>query len=61
MNISGTKKDWDTPCIGICSTTTGDKVCRGCGRSLEEIRQWVSLDRAERVAVNLIAKKRMGK
>ena len=61
MNISGHKQPWDIPCIGICSTTTGDIVCRGCGRNLEEIRQWVSLDREERVAVNLIAKKRIGK
>lgn len=29
-----------TPCIGICSTTFGDSVCRGCRRYLHEIVDW---------------------
>lgn len=29
-----------TPCIGICSTTYGDLVCRGCKRFAHEIVQW---------------------
>lgn len=29
-----------TPCIGICSTTYGDVVCRGCKRFLHEIIDW---------------------
>ena len=29
-----------TPCIGICSTTYGDVVCRGCKRFAHEIDQW---------------------
>jgi len=29
-----------TPCIGICSTTYGDLVCRGCKRFSHEIVQW---------------------
>ncbi|ENW48658.1 hypothetical protein F917_02530 [Acinetobacter baumannii NIPH 67] len=29
-----------TPCIGKCSTTFGDDVCRGCRRFSEEIIQW---------------------
>ena len=29
-----------TPCVGICSTTYGDDVCRGCKRfSFEVIKQ----------------------
>ena len=31
------------PCIGVCSTTTGDKVCRGCKRTVAEIRDWATL------------------
>lgn len=29
-----------TPCVGICSTTYGDLVCRGCKRFAHEITQW---------------------
>ncbi len=29
-----------TPCIGICSTTYGDLVCRGCKRFAHEIVDW---------------------
>jgi predicted Fe-S protein YdhL (DUF1289 family) len=29
-----------TPCIGICSTTYGDLVCRGCKRFAHEIVAW---------------------
>ena len=28
------------PCIGRCTTTTGDHICKGCGRTVEEIRDW---------------------
>jgi predicted Fe-S protein YdhL (DUF1289 family) len=30
----------DTPCIAICSTSQGDEVCKGCGRSFEEVQLW---------------------
>jgi len=29
-----------TPCVGICSTTYGDIVCRGCRRYLHEVVEW---------------------
>jgi len=40
-----------TPCIGICSTTYGDLVCRGCKRFAHEIVGWnaFSADQRERV------------
>ena len=28
------------PCVGICSCTLGDPVCRGCGLTDEEVRDW---------------------
>ena len=30
----------DAPCIAICSTSQGDAVCKGCGRSFEEVQHW---------------------
>jgi predicted Fe-S protein YdhL (DUF1289 family) len=29
-----------TPCIGVCSTSIGDTVCRGCKRFMHEIIGW---------------------
>lgn len=30
----------DAPCIAICSTTQGDDLCKGCGRTFEEVQHW---------------------
>jgi hypothetical protein len=32
----------DAPCIAICSTSQGDAICKGCGRTFEEVQ---ALDR----------------
>jgi len=52
VNINGDKSPWDTPCVGICSTTVGGKVCTGCGRTVSEIRDWHTYTRDECQAVN---------
>ena len=41
----------DSPCIAICSTSQGDAVCKGCGRSFEEVRQWTAYSPAEKRVV----------
>lgn len=33
-------QDRRTPCVGICSTTYGDLICRGCKRFAHEIVSW---------------------
>lgn len=40
-----------TPCMGICSTTYGDLVCRGCKRFAHEIIQWNGFDQDQREIV----------
>ncbi len=30
----------DTPCIAICSTSQGDAICKGCGRTEDEVQFW---------------------
>lgn len=40
-----------TPCIGVCSTTYGDLVCRGCKRFAHEIVQWNGFDPEQRTTV----------
>ena len=48
--------DWfhttpDTPCIAICSTSQGDEVCKGCGRSFDEVQHWTAMSPVEKRAV----------
>jgi len=38
----------DAPCIAICSTSQGDDVCKGCGRSFDEVQHWPGLSPAEK-------------
>jgi uncharacterized protein len=33
----------DAPCIAICSTSQGDSVCKGCGRTFDEVQRWTGL------------------
>ena len=41
-----------TPCIGICSTTFGDDVCKGCKRFSHEITDLGKFSADERAIVN---------
>lgn len=41
----------DTPCIAICSTSQGDNLCKGCGRTFEEVQLWPGFDPVEKRAV----------
>jgi len=41
----------DTPCIAICSTSQGDAVCKGCGRSFDEVQHWTAMSPAAKRAV----------
>jgi predicted Fe-S protein YdhL (DUF1289 family) len=38
----------DTPCIAICSTAQGDDICKGCGRTFEEVTNWVIMTPEEK-------------
>jgi predicted Fe-S protein YdhL (DUF1289 family) len=41
----------DAPCIAICSTSQGDAICKGCGRSEDEVRDWPIYSPAEKRVV----------
>ena len=41
----------DTPCIAICSTSQGDAMCKGCGRSFDEVQHWTAMSPAEKRTV----------
>jgi predicted Fe-S protein YdhL (DUF1289 family) len=40
----------DSPCVAVCSTLFDD-ICRGCGRTVMEVSNWVFMDDAEKQAV----------
>lgn len=37
-----------SPYIARCSTTLGDEVCCGCGRTFAEVARWVVMSEVER-------------
>jgi predicted Fe-S protein YdhL (DUF1289 family) len=38
----------DTPCIAICSTSQGDDLCKGCGRTFDEVQFWPEMTPGEK-------------
>ena len=38
----------DAPCIAICSTSQGDGICKGCGRSFDEVQNWTVMTPGEK-------------
>ena len=40
----------DTPCVAVCSTTFDD-ICRGCGRTVAEVADWVFMSDQQKDAV----------
>jgi predicted Fe-S protein YdhL (DUF1289 family) len=40
----------DAPCIAICSTSQGDAVCKGCGRTFLEVQRWTEMGPVEKRA-----------
>ena len=38
----------DAPCIAICSTSQGDDICKGCGRTFAEVQRWPEMTPAEK-------------
>ncbi len=41
----------DSPCAGYCSTSHGDEICKGCGRTFDEVINWIIYDDAEKEAI----------
>ena len=40
----------DSPCVAVCSTLFDD-ICRGCGRTVTEVSNWVFMTDEEKQAV----------
>ncbi len=52
ISLSGKRSDTASPCIGVCSTVLGDEICRGCGRSFDEVLNWHQFSDEQKRAIN---------
>lgn len=53
MKINGERGLTDSPCRGICTATAlGDDVCKGCGRTSEEVAKWLTLSDDQKMEIN---------
>ena len=53
MNIAGDNSVTDSPCVGVCSATAlGDAVCRGCGRTFQEVIEWNTYGDQQKIEIN---------
>ena len=41
----------ETPCIKICTLDARQGVCLGCGRTIDEITRWATMNTSERARV----------
>lgn len=49
-SLSTGDNESDSPCIGVC-TTLYDEICQGCGRTLNEVGNWVFFSQEEKDSV----------
>ncbi|MEQ5836181.1 DUF1289 domain-containing protein [Marinobacter sp. NFXS9] len=49
----------DNPCQSVCQLKGG--LCTGCGRTTEDIRQWKSMKRPEKMKASKRAEQRLKK
>jgi len=45
----------NSPCVGVCSTSMApfDDRCKGCGRTVEDIRDWETLSEFNKKIINV--------
>ncbi|MBV8976433.1 MAG: DUF1289 domain-containing protein [Alphaproteobacteria bacterium] len=48
-----------TPCVKVCEIDRTGGLCKGCGRSLDEIARWGSMSDAERARIMAALAQRM--
>lgn len=48
-----------TPCIKICEIDPASRLCRGCGRSLNEIAMWGNMSEAQRLQIMATLQQRL--
>jgi uncharacterized protein len=38
----------ESPCIGVCAVDISNGFCRGCYRTIDEIKAWFDMSQAEK-------------
>jgi predicted Fe-S protein YdhL (DUF1289 family) len=41
----------ETPCVKVCTLDARRGLCLGCGRTIDEITRWVTMNASERTQV----------
>ncbi|MBV9330616.1 MAG: DUF1289 domain-containing protein [Alphaproteobacteria bacterium] len=49
-----------SPCNKICTLDAASGLCTGCGRTLDEIARWGSMDEPERLRIMATLGERLG-
>lgn len=49
----------ETPCIKVCVIDPEARLCRGCGRRLDEIARWSSFSNEERRRIMTLLPERL--
>ncbi|WOF81911.1 DUF1289 domain-containing protein (plasmid) [Pseudomonas sp. FeN3W] len=61
MSVLRPNQPDSSPCVGRCSHNVGDEICRGCGRSIPEVRDWNQYSSERKIAVKHVAEARIAK
>jgi uncharacterized protein len=48
-----------SPCTKVCTIDPASRLCRGCGRSLDEIARWMALSERERADITAALPRRL--
>jgi predicted Fe-S protein YdhL (DUF1289 family) len=48
-----------SPCIKVCVIDPATRLCKGCGRSLDEIARWGGMTDGERARIMALLPERM--
>jgi predicted Fe-S protein YdhL (DUF1289 family) len=41
----------ESPCVNICTLDARSGMCLGCGRNIDEIARWTTMNAAERTRI----------
>ena len=48
-----------SPCINVCVVHLDTRLCTGCGRSMDEIRDWTTMDDTARTEIMAVLPERV--
>jgi predicted Fe-S protein YdhL (DUF1289 family) len=51
MTVTASDAHPASPCLGICLMDPATRMCRGCLRTIDEIRAWYEASAAEKRAI----------